>query len=64
MKEEINGVIAFIETLNKTMERSLYSYTENLHILTNTYTTAPSMKQVVRIQDISLSPIKISQTKK
>ena len=30
------------------MEKSLYWYIGSLHILTNTYTTAPTIKQVVR----------------
>ena len=51
---------------------SLYWYIESLHILTNTYTTAVTTKQVARkvlfspclIEHIPLSQIKMTYTKK
>ena len=73
MVEEKNGELAFVDTLLKgIMERSLYCYMGSLHILTNTYTTALTTKQVARkvlflpclIEHIPLSQIKMAYTKK
>ena len=57
---------------NGIMEISLYWYIGSLHILTNTYTTALTIKQVARkvlfplclIEHIPLSQIKMTYTKK
>ena len=57
---------------NEIMERSRYCYIGRLHILTNTYTTALTTKQVARkvlfplclIERIPLSPIKMTLPKK
>ena len=57
---------------NGILERSLYSYIGNLRILTNTYATAATTKQVARkvlfppclIEHIPLSEIKMTYTKK
>ena len=54
------------------MERFLYWYIGSLHILTNTYTTALTIKQVARkvlfppclMEHIPLSQIKMTYTKK
>ena len=47
MEEESNGELAFLDTLLKqNNEETLYWYIGNLHILTNTYTTALTTKQV------------------
>ena len=73
MEEESNWELAFLDTLLKgIMESSLYWYIESLHILTNTYTTALTTKQVARkvlfppclIEHIPLSQIKMTYTKK
>ena len=73
MEEESNGELAFLDTLLKqNNEETLYWYIGNLHILTNTYTTALTTKQVARkvlfphclIEHISLSKIKMTCTKK
>ena len=50
MEEESNGELAFLDTLLKwnKRERSLYWYIGSLHILTSTYTTALTIKQVAR----------------
>ena len=65
MEEESNGELAFLDTL---MERSLDWYIGSLHILTITYTTALTTKQVARkvlfspclIEHISLSQINMN----
>ena len=49
MEEGINGELAFLDTsLKWIMKRLLYWYIGNLHILTNTYTKALTIKQVAR----------------
>ena len=73
MEEESNGELAFLNLYwNRIMEISLYMYIGSLHILTKTYTTALTTKQVARkvffppclIQHIPLSQIKMTYTKK
>ena len=59
-------------SLSRHEQGSLYWYIESLHILTNTYTTAVTTKQVARkvlfppclIEHIPLSQIKMTYTKK
>ena len=73
MEEESNREIAFLDTLLKRNngEISVLVY-RSLHILTNTYTTALTTKQVARkvlfppclIEHIPLSQIKMTYTKK
>ena len=73
-EKESNGELAFFDTLLKqnNRERSLFWYIGSLHILTNTYTTANTTKQVARkvlfppclIEHIPLSQIKMTYTKK
>ena len=73
MEEESNGELAFLDTLLKRNNRqiSVLVY-RSLHILTNTYTTALTTKQVARkllsppclIEHIPLSQIKMTYTKK
>ena len=73
MEEESNGELAFLDILLKRNngEISVW-YIGSLHILTNTYTTALTIKQVARkvlfplclIEHIPLSQIKMTYTKK
>ena len=72
MEEESNGELAFLDTLLKRNNGSLYWYIGRIHILTNTYTTAVTIKQFARkvlfppclIERIPLSQIKMTYTKK
>ena len=76
MEEESNGELAFLDTLlkrnNGEISVNLCWYIGSLHILTNTYTTALTTKQVVRkvlfppclIEHIPLSQIKMTYIKK
>ena len=73
MEKESNGELALLDTLLKRNNgRSLYWFIGSLHIVTNTYTTAFTTKQVARkvlfppclIEYIPLSQIKITYTKK
>ena len=73
MEEESNGELAFLHILLKRNNGEIsYWYIRSLHILTNTYTTALTTKQVARkvlfppslIEHIPLSQIKITYTKK
>ena len=73
MEKESNGELAFLDTLLKRNngEISVLVY-GSLHILTNTYTAALTIKQVARkvlfppclIEHIPLSQIKMTYTKK
>ena len=69
MEEERNGELAFLDTLLKRDNgETLYWYIGSLHILTNTYTTTLTIKQVARkalfppclIQHVPLSHIKMT----
>ena len=73
MKEESNGELAFLNILLKRNNGEISVLVRgSLHILTNTYTTAHTTKQVARkvlfphclIEHILLSQIKITYTKK
>ena len=73
MEEKGNGELAFLGTLLKRNNGGiLYWYIGSLHILTNTYTTARTTKQVARevlfppclIEHIPLSQIKMTYAKK
>ena len=73
MEEEGNGELAFLDTLLKRNNgETLYWYIGSLRILTNTYTTSLTTKQVARkvlfppclIEHIPLSQIKMTYTKK
>ena len=71
---ESNGELAFLDTLLKwnNGKRNLHWYIGSLRILTNTYTTALTTKQVARkvlfppclIEHIPISQIKMTYTKK
>ena len=55
IKEESNGKLAFLDTFwNTIMGRFLYWYIGTLHTLTDTYTVAPTTKQVARKVLLSL----------
>ena len=73
MEEESNEELAFLDTLLKrNIEKFMCCYIGSLHILTNTYTTALTTKQVATemllppylIEHIPLPQIKMSYTKK
>ena len=72
MEEESIGELAFFDTLLKRNNGEISWYIRSLRILTNTYTTALTTKQVARkvlfpsclIEHIPLSQIKITHTKK
>ena len=73
MDEKSNEELAFLDTLLKrNIEKFMCCYIGSLHILTNTYTTALTTKQVATemllppylIEHIPLPQIKMSYTKK